>query len=394
MWLKDDLERFQYLLSLHLINTIAFLVRFIIICADISSASSDAKGYLVPILLLDLGASVILLFSNIVYVLLRYIGPVIFETDRNKMLCCSQSFAWRLATITCVRCDCHLEHPQAILLTRFFTLVFFELLKFIAFVLACACANKYGPYGLGYCIVAAFSFVPSIFTVVVEYLHHHRLWLDYRPDSSEKKKPTYCSGHRCFLPMAMLNDQQTSHWQQTQCPKRDECQSRNLYHVLMYHSGNQRYPPAKTADGQTVVGFHQTDHKAAYSIAKTGFRGSKTGMLGPGVYFATSLDHTEFKAQQYGTYICAKIDLGRTFRTKTRNSTVPTNYDTVYFEHDRGADEFCVRKEQQIQSWIIVVDQDPNERVLKKGNAGRLDSGKFIEDRLNENVYKGCFASL
>ncbi|CAF2703569.1 unnamed protein product [Rotaria sp. Silwood2] len=310
------------------------------------------------------------------------------------MLCCSQSFAWSLATITCLRCDCHREHPQAVLLTRFGTLVGFEILQFIAFVLACACANKYGPSGLGYSIVAAFSFVPSIFTLIVEYLHHHRLWFDYRPDSSLDKKPKQSTCHRCFLPMAMLNDQQTSHWQHARCPKKNNCESRNLYHVLMYHSGNRCYPPDKTQDNQIVVGFHQTDYKAAYSIAENGFRPSKSGMLGAGVYFATSLDHTEFKANQYGTYICAKVDLGRTYRTKIRHPALPENYDTVYFEHERSADEFCVRNLGQIRSWIIAIDQNPNERALKKVDTGRLPSGNFVEDRLDESVYKGCFSSL
>ncbi len=215
--------------------------------------------------------------------------------------------------------------------------------------------NKYGPIGLGYSILAAFTLIPSVFLLVVEYLHHHRLWFHYRPDVSARKKATHDSHHMRFLPLSLTNDQQTSHWQSSRCDKGEACLSRNLYHVLMYHSRNTRYSPNQTMDGQIVVGFHQTSHVAAYSIAETGFRPSERGWIGRGVYFEKSLDHTEFKANQFGAYIWAQVDLGRTKRVKIGEPLPPPEYDTVYLAHDRGADEFCVRNLSQILSWIIVI---------------------------------------
>ncbi len=45
---------------------------------------------------------------------------------------------------------------------------------------------------------------------------------------------------------------------------------------------------------------------------------------------------------------------------------------------------------QQIRSWIIVIDQDPNEQVLLEKNNKPLASGKYVEDHLEDIVYNGC----
>ncbi|CAF0938022.1 unnamed protein product [Rotaria sordida] len=392
MWLKDDFKRYHYLVVLHTICTIAFVVRFIVLCTDLSSAKSDSIAFPVIILLLELGSSFITLIGNCIYIFLRYLGPILFESDHEKVGCCSQLFAWNLSTLTCFRCECYREHPQLVLVTRLSILILFEAMRFIAFILACVCANRYGPIGLGYSILAAFSFVPAVILLVVEYLHHHRLWFHYRPDTSSEEKPQYINEHKRFLPIAMTNDQQTSHWQNSRCDKGKDCLSRNLYHVIIYHSGNTRYPPEQTKDNQIVVGFHQTSHAAACSIAKTQLKPSSNGWIGPGIYFATSLNHTEFKANQFGAYICAKVDLGKTKRiTHPKDWSSGDQCDTVYYEHPHGADEFCVQNEQQIRSWIIVIDQDPNVRFLQEKNNKPLPSGKYVEDRLEDIVYQGCW---
>ncbi|CAF4993447.1 unnamed protein product, partial [Rotaria magnacalcarata] len=64
--------------------------------------------------------------------------------------------------------------------------------------------------------------------------------------------------------------------------------------------------------------------------------------------------------------------------------------DTVYYEHPHGADEFCVHNQNQIRSWIIVIDQDPNVRFLQEKNNKPLPSGNYVEDRLEDTVYRGC----
>ncbi|UJR24471.1 hypothetical protein I4U23_005846 [Adineta vaga] len=264
-------------------------------------------------------------------------------------------------------------------------------MRFIAFILSCVCANRYSPIGLGYSILAGFTLVPALILLLVEYLHYYRLWFYYRPDRPAKEKVKYDDHHLRFLPLSITNDQQTSYWQSSRCSHGENCSSRDLYHVIMYHSGNTKYSPEKTQDGQIVIGFHQTSHKFASMIAKNNFEPSPKGWIGPGVYFATSLNHTEFKANQFGAYICARVDLG-----KTKRITDPTlwktveGYDTIYYEHPFGADEFCVKSKRQILSWIIVVNQDPNLELLKQKNNDPLPSGNYVEDYVEDRVYRGC----
>ncbi|CAF1180813.1 unnamed protein product [Rotaria sordida] len=100
MWLKDDFKRYHYLVVLHTICTIAFVVRFIVLCTDLSSAKSDSIAFPVIILLLELGSSFITLIGNCIYIFLRYLGPILFESDHEKVGCCSQLFAWNLSTLT------------------------------------------------------------------------------------------------------------------------------------------------------------------------------------------------------------------------------------------------------------------------------------------------------
>ncbi|UJR24472.1 hypothetical protein I4U23_005847 [Adineta vaga] len=93
MWLKDDLRRYRWLVTLHTICTIFFIIRFIVLCTDLSSAKSDSIAFPIIILLIELASSFIIFIANLSYVSLRYIGPILFESDREKVGCCSQIFA-------------------------------------------------------------------------------------------------------------------------------------------------------------------------------------------------------------------------------------------------------------------------------------------------------------
>lgn len=392
MRLKDDFERLHVLVGMHIITTITFIARFIIICTDLSLATGDAIPFPVVILLLELGSSFVVLIGNSLYVFLRYLGRNIIDSNRRKVLCCSQSFAWNFSTLTCIRCECCTHRPQLILLTRFSVLVFFEVLRFVAFILACVCASQYRPVGLAYAIVAGLSLPSSIFLLAAEFLHYYRLWFQYRPDTASDQIIDYNPCHQRFIPLSIIKDPQTSHKKNFQCKKGKSCLSNNLYHAIICHSENRTYPSEKTNDNEMVIGFHKTSHATAYSIARTDFQHSKDGWIGPGIYFTTSLNRAEFKANQFGAYICAQVDLGKTKRiTAPDDGKAGKGYDTIYYEHSLGADEFCVRNICQIRSWIVVVDQDSDKQVLEKAEKyAPTSSGKYVEDRLEDMVYRGC----
>ena len=392
MRLKNDFERLYVLVGVHIITTITFVARFIIVCIDFSLATGDAIPFPVVILLLELASSLIVLIGNSLYVFLRYRGRNRFESNPGKVLCCSESFSWKFSTLTCIRCQCYTRRPQFILLTRFSVLVFFEVLRFVAFILACVCASQYRPVGLVYAIVAGLSLPSAIFLLAVEFLHYYRLWFQYRPDTPSDEIIDYNPCHQRFIPHSIICDPQTTHGKDFQCKEGNNCLSENLYHAIICHSENRSYPPERTGDNQFVIGFHPTSHATAYSIARTDFQHSKDGWIGPGTYFTTSLDRQEFKMNQFGAYICAQVDLGKTKRiTAPDDCKAGKGYDTVYYERSFVAHEFCVRNLYQIRSWIIVVHQDPDKQVLEKSQKiVPATSGKYVEDRVEDVVYKGC----
>jgi hypothetical protein len=122
-------------------------------------------------------------------------------------------------------------------------------------------------------------------------------------------------------------------------------------------------------------------------MSKTGFNNSRDGMLGGReVYFATCIEHTEFKANHHGAYICARVHVGNMQKTTHRHDPRVVNAicDTVYFEHPQGSDEFSVRDPNRIEEWIIVVNQDDNARRAP------ADGSDDIRDRFYGETYIGC----
>lgn len=112
-----------------------------------------------------------------------------------------------------------------------------------------------------------------------------------------------------------------------------------------------------------VVGFHQTTIEAAKSILASNFLPSKTGMLGPGIYFANNYDITEHKRNQStegGAIFCAKIDMGKVLeiRDKMDDRDVHKQYNSKYLHHQGGEkfDEYVVYSPDQIIEYTIIVE--------------------------------------
>ncbi|CAF1545618.1 unnamed protein product [Didymodactylos carnosus] len=344
--LKNDSQRHRVLVLFHLIDGLTFLIRFIILCMDLSAITNNTKNhlndslrYLLPILVLELLSSFILFLVDSLYLILKYLGGIFYETDSDD-ICNERKYLWPLATLICFKkVDCYYDYPKLILLTRIYILIGCWLLRFISFCLACACDNQYFPRGVAYAVITSLSLVLSVFTIFFEYLHYKRLWNYHLQDDYEIK---YNKAHLCFLPYSVISDQRTTEWHSPQCRRGSNCQSKSLFHILVYHSSR---------DTAYLI---STDVK--------GFKPGSKGMLGEGIYFATSINHTETKAHYFGAYICVKVNLGRIYRTNVRRPVLTPelkkHYDTVYFKHSQGLDEFCVLNPKQVLSWIITVNQD------------------------------------
>lgn len=385
--LNDDLDRHQWMIRFHAIDGFLFLIRFVILCTDLSAASNAAielqstiKSFLAFILLFELVGGLSVLLANILYSCMVYAGRILYETDADDIPYCPRKPLLRLSTFTCFTCDCYYEHPHTVLLTRVAILSLCLFFRFVGFILGATCASHYPPRAIAYTVFAALSLPPSIVTMVLEYYHHRRLW-HYFPDDDAltQRSPK----HLQFLPYSIINDQRTSSWHSSSCKRPRPCLSRNLYHILLYHTGSTRYGD----DAQIMIGFHQTNQAGAFGISKTGFRISDDGMLGPGVYFATCFEHTEFKANHRGAYICARVNVGNVIKTTSRNPAVNAAIacDTLYFDHrQHGSDEFCVRNSDRIEQWIIVVNQDDS---IRRAAAGGRDD---IKDHFYGETYTGC----
>jgi hypothetical protein len=114
-----------------------------------------------------------------------------------------------------------------------------------------------------------------------------------------------------------------------------------------------------------VIAYHQTTIQAAKSILTTAFKPSKSGMLGPGIYFANNYEITDHKRNQStegGAIFCAKIDLGRVHEMYNKNDTLDYSryFNSKYLHHGGGDlyDEFVIYNDNQIIEYTIVVEMD------------------------------------
>ena len=96
-------------------------------------------------------------------------------------------------------------------------------------------------------------------------------------------------------------------------------------------------------------------------ISLTNFKPGGEGMFGGGIYFARSIDHTRGKAHNYGSIICALVDMGRmkivqqADRTITLEKLNAEGYDSVYAQAggDLSRDEFIVYETSRVKKFII-----------------------------------------
>lgn len=139
---------------------------------------------------------------------------------------------------------------------------------------------------------------------------------------------------------------------------------RALSHPKQAFTRNFHDVPYKKRGVNLTIGFHQTTIEASRSILTNGFRPSKSGMLGPGIYFATNYAATDFKRNQStegGAIFCAVIDMARVCEIyeKSDDQNYSQHFNSKYLRHGAGDlyDEFVVYSESQIVEYTIIVEQ-------------------------------------
>jgi len=91
------------------------------------------------------------------------------------------------------------------------------------------------------------------------------------------------------------------------CALGKHCTSKDLRHIIFAHGGNLASDLTK---GGLVIGYHQTSAEIAAKIVHSDILPGTSGALGPGVYFAPTLDMTNGKAHRVGCAVVTIDDIG------------------------------------------------------------------------------------
>ncbi|CAF1522916.1 unnamed protein product [Adineta steineri] len=271
----------------------------------------------------------------------------------------------RMLTMRC-NCPCYRTRPKLRLISRVVLLVLCVLLRIVASILYSQ-ANR--PL---FFMLCAGSIVFLLISLAFDY-YHYRVWWHYRP-SNDNIHSRYSSKHRRFLPYHLLGENRNAMMLGNAPCSREPCTNRELEHILIYHFRDhrpqQRWFEIKSDD---YIGFHQRGAEKAIEIAHSDFTLSQTPpqMLGFGIYFARSINDTEFKARQKEAIICAVIRMGkvRVIEYKDIPSVQNTNawhqeYDTIYYKHiNPTKDEFCIKSVDQILEWVMVIKKEWDSKV-------------------------------
>ncbi|CAF3514349.1 unnamed protein product [Rotaria sp. Silwood1] len=197
--------------------------------------------------------------------------------------------------------------------------------------------------------------------------------------------------HQRFLPYELLGSKRTGRHGDKLCDN-EPCTNRELEHILIFHLSDYQPQPRWSevkrfnASADTYIGFHRTSAQSALLISHSDFRRSTTPpqMLGFGIYFARSIKNTLGKARFEGAIIAAEVRMGNVKEvTKNELHTVRNtdqwhpDFDTVYYNHeDDQRDEFCVYDEKQVLKWIIVVDEEFDQKSNEYGMNQEFDDTK------------------
>lgn len=171
---------------------------------------------------------------------------------------------------------------------------------------------------------------------------------------------------------------------------RKECHNTDPEHWVRAHSNKDRFPiPNLNVRGEKfVVGFHQTDIKSAKAIIRTYMKPSSGGMLGAGIYFATSIQATNGKTNNKGgAFIVAKLNLKiikiiRKQVGQTINDPIDSDgFDSVYLEYYQNGkrtpdyDEFTVKEPRLILDYVVYFSKDAVDSYRLENNIA--DKNKF-----------------
>ena len=389
----NDQTRRRILFAFHIIDLLFFIVRISLVGNDISQKNPSTMPFLIPILIFDSVASVPIILCNLLYFILHCCIQHLVHTSNSSVS------LWHLATMTCIRLDCHQSRPQAILLVRILFIVCSFIVKFICFVLGASCSARFQNQCTAYAVVAGFAIVASVIVIIAEFVHFFRLW-NYNPTDNRNNDqdetnytvsvpPRLTKTHRRhlrFIHNSLLNDQTADGFRRSRCQQGTNCKNATLHHYLLYHSVEENavvdLSTLKDEENKCFIAFHQTTAEQALLIAEKGFPCGKDTSnvqkdymhLEKDIYFTRSCNFSTSQA-----VICVQLNLGRVLTLATDEnldlhqyfSRADGSHDTVYIASTR---RFYLRVPDQIERWIVTI----SSREVK------------VNDKLEGPFYRPC----
>ncbi|CAF1228572.1 unnamed protein product [Rotaria sordida] len=327
---------------------------------------------------------------------------------RNKAL--------RRFLIADCNCPCYKARPKLRFQMRFGLLVAFFILRIVSIGLYASSID--GDGGI-LAIICAISLIFLFNTIWLD-LYRYCVWWHYSP-SDDTRCHLRSKQHERYLPYHMVGEYRDPRTLGDRPCTDKPCHKRKLDHIAVFHSNDyqpqDRWRDIPKLPYQAVsnekkflcwksdeidnqphyIGFHTTDPKSAIAIAHSQFRPGTNGWLGPGVYFARSIEGTIGKAKSSGgATIIAEIRMGKVYEVDrdhiannhpnfkkeiyeyVHHGGWQKEYDTCYMiHHDDFRDEFAIRNaNKQIVKWVMVIDQQFDSKVEDYGLITEFDSTK------------------
>ena len=117
--------------------------------------------------------------------------------------------------------------------------------------------------------------------------------------------------------------------------------------------GNRRQ---RLADGEVVMGYHQTDDAGKRGIQANGWKRGSSGLAGGGIYFARTPGETEGKAHHKGWIFECRVKMGNTKEVMggdggiTFGTLESEGYDSVTIRGRRTGIEYVVYNCDQVET--------------------------------------------
>ena len=381
-WLNICYEhdtRYKTLKIFHLIDSLTFIIRFIVICIDLSNPKlhQTNASFSIIIFILEFTASFPILLSNLTYCFL-ILCPVLAPPQQRIRTYFYPRTLLRISTMSCFACKCFHEHPAGIQLTRLAILVICFLMRFTAFVLGALCATKFNPVCVPYAVLSSLFLIPSLLTVVIEMFHFHVFW-NFRPFANSDLPKQYARGFLKFIPYNMTYVKRAEYYGADNSDTGCQCDSASLSHTILYHSSTvlPKIPLPPLIDGKILIAYHLTSKEKAISILTTGFPLDKHKNIADEIVF----NFNPPLASMSGT-----VDVEAIIYVRLSLDHVLQVTQEAHFSFDRHKDktpepkalelmpkrQLKVKFPRQIENWMVVFLTDTSNNIHASGYQGLL----------------------